>query len=86
MRTRRECLEKAARCEQLARTCSTSMNERILLETAKHWRGLARSCPPRSPSDRDGRVSPPPIDVPIDVPIDDATTASMLAGLGCLIR
>jgi len=71
-------LEKAAQCEHLAHGCSTSSNEHLLLETAKHWRGLAGSWPLQVPNDRDRGLSP--------APLDAATLARLLSEAGSPIR
>ena len=41
MRTRLQCLEKAAHRARLAQVTDTPGNERLLLEIAKQWRCLA---------------------------------------------
>lgn len=45
MRTTHECLAKAEQCEGLARATSDECNKRVLRETAKHWRTLAKAAP-----------------------------------------
>ena len=42
MRTTLECLAQAEHCESMARASFDEMNKRMLRETAKHWRTLAK--------------------------------------------
>ena len=44
--TSRECLLKAAVCNQMARNSPDRTNEAMLLECAKHWRNLAKTANP----------------------------------------
>ena len=46
MRTRLQCLEKAAHCARLAQVTDTPGNEHLLLEIAKQWRCLADASRP----------------------------------------
>jgi hypothetical protein len=78
MRTRPKCLDKAAHCERLAQASSSSANERILLETAKQWRSLARLSAPEAPPDMDAPCS--------RQRADDPKLAMMLSGIACLFR
>ena len=41
--TPRECLLKAHHCERLAGDSADTVNRLMLLETAEHWRNLART-------------------------------------------
>ena len=46
MRTRLQCLEKAAHCALLAQGTASPANEHLLLETARQWRCLADASRP----------------------------------------
>jgi hypothetical protein len=71
-------LDKAARCERLARLCSSPASEHVMLETAKHWRSLARLQPPKTRRKTNGASSPPAPDDPV--------LTKMLSGIGSLCR
>ena len=43
MKSAFECLENAAKCEEMARATKDNFDGRMLLETASHWRGLAQA-------------------------------------------
>jgi hypothetical protein len=78
MRTRQECLEKAAHCEHLAWQSHAPVNRHLLLQTAQHWRSLAGVAQLNSldASRKPGRLSP----------LEEAMLAGRLADVGCLIR
>jgi hypothetical protein len=78
MRTSRECLEHAARCERLARQCSSPSNKEVLLQTAKQWRRLAELPDPPAAS---SRVK----DVPLSAS-EQAMLEKMLSDVSCPVR
>ena len=55
-----ECQLKADHCERMARAAPDDMDRRMLLETVKHWRNLARTARTlsRTPTGTAGEVAP----------------------------
>ncbi len=78
MRTRLQCLKKAAYCERLAQTVVSPAIERLLLEAAEQWRHLS-----------DGPTSEyvyDEADVPRSAARHEALIAWLLSQSGALIR
>lgn len=76
MRSRRQCLEKAAHCERLAVNSTSPLSEHLLLETAKQWRNLATASRPRV-SKSSAKAGPI---------LDDQMVASLLSKVVCPLR
>ena len=53
MRTALECLLMADHCERMARACPDPIDRGMLLETAQHWRNLAKTADPADRRDGD---------------------------------
>lgn len=78
MRTVRQCWEKATECERLARSCSSPVGKRALLEMARQWRSQARFAPPAAPTRVNGSPAGPGL--------DEAALDEMLSDVGAFIK